>query len=1165
MNFSVSLSKWSKILFTATFCFVTALSCVGGKNADISKWKTWNASFKKTASGDVYCHLETKTDKKNSYLIFPSYQVWNRKKIKVKLTYRSNVGISRMHRGIWIYANFKGIRKAAGIFLDKSENWRTVEKVLSVPPGARDVRMQLRIQQCPGMLDVKDVFVQLDGKVKTDSRSQQACLQKIASFKLENGFLVSGGVKLKALSGSENKLPMAFALPKTYCADPSLVYKVKMSFTPGASFRKNTRPQTLFAEGQNIAGAPKANSVTFSILGTKMLIGRISSNENIKDEIRLSNIQFEQGKTYNAEINFSCGFMVINFNGHDAGKAALNGKFSLPPGREIIIGGETRTGSAFRGKINAFEISVFRKVFAVNFGNGGWNGLFYGKAPHTQRIIVDIRDKELAKKLKINFSISGMNGKAVVSGHSLSKFKDGVYTVQLPVLPYGWYESHFDISAGPYHTSKVKSFVIMPGLPERVSADKSAFGLINVSELSPDGYNPELISKFFKYARLAGARWFRVWLKWDDVQMEDKSYNWTGLDYIVNESEKYDIELYITLLGGIRPFQKSMGRPKYRLIPRCVAPPLGLWQDYLTRLAKRYKGRIKYYQIHNEADTRCSYYPFSPESYAKLLKVSAKALRKVDPDVVIGLGGFCVAFDGDNCLRSSHKPMDNAWGAAEFYKYCPEKDFDILDVHFYSRSFPGQNWEPNMDSIREKTLPYLKKIKENHKPVWDTEVSFTSSKNPLAFGNVSYVISEELQAIRLIQLYVQSASVGIQKTFWYMITGDLGICNTDFTPKPSFAAYVSSVRELSNAVFKKYRKAGDLRLFSFYKSNSMLHVLWTAGARKLIAFKCIGKASFKDMWGNSFSPDKIGNEYILDLNESPVFVSLNGMPEVTEVVSIAIPAFIAENSPFGLKVKLRNPASKETIFTIYVKAGKKPIKRTIKLEPFSVKETVIKVDKPTKIFDMEVLAKGGIEYEFSRRIRPNIKKSLSLKNHAVIKINNAGQVKVGKEVRDNQNRIVMASAWNGVNDLQAEMTLARKGKLVNFTIEVKDNVISPGVPAGHAVHEGDAVELFFDFTPGNKKNKKLGHILIGADGTVRKRGKLPSEFNAEAGKTSNGYKVTGSFKLPVLKNNCFGFDLAIDDGDDSHGRKTQMYWAGSYRNRPEDFGIVFLNDTAGFR
>ena len=81
--------------------------------------------------------------------------------------------------------------------------------------------------------------------------------------------------------------------------------------------------------------------------------------------------------------------------------------------------------------------------------------------------------------------------------------------------------------------------------------------------------------------------------------------------------------------------------PSWTVPNKFQTPPddLSLWDNYLTRTVKRYKGKVKYWEIWNEPDIS-PVLKHKPELYFKLLKRNYKQIKEIDPKAeVIGICG----------------------------------------------------------------------------------------------------------------------------------------------------------------------------------------------------------------------------------------------------------------------------------------------------------------------------------------------------------------------------------------------------------------------------------------------------------------------------------------------------------------------------------------------
>src|SRR5438034_997580 len=58
------------------------------------------------------------------------------------------------------------------------------------------------------------------------------------------------------------------------------------------------------------------------------------------------------------------------------------------------------------------------------------------------------------------------------------------------------------------------------------------------------------------------------------------------------------------------------------------------WRDYVTTMARRYKGRVRHYEIWNEPNLK-QFYTGSVATMAQLVREAAIALKDIDPTIVV--------------------------------------------------------------------------------------------------------------------------------------------------------------------------------------------------------------------------------------------------------------------------------------------------------------------------------------------------------------------------------------------------------------------------------------------------------------------------------------------------------------------------------------------------
>lgn len=313
------------------------------------------------------------------------------------------------------------------------------------------------------------------------------------------------------------------------------------------------------------------------------------------------------------------------------------------------------------------------------------------------------------------------------------------------------------------------------------------------------------------------------------------------------------------------------------------------------------------------------------------------------------------------------------------------------------------------------------------------------------------------------------------------------------------------------------------------------------------------------MWGNPVHIKKVSGYYIVKIGTEPIFIESVNAVKLKELVTFELSNTLIANQDFDLKFSLNNPTSIETEYSIFVATDEKVIaKRKYKVPPYSIKSGKIVLNLKTKQLLVETKSTGGIKENFFNEFNCNLKIPLTLANNQqeTFFINKMKQVHMGKELIDDQARVMVKSLWKGTNDLSAKVSLKRNGEIVDFIIDVTDNHVMASSEE-KPLFKGDCIELFFDLG----ESKKFMQILIAADGRVRAiRNSFPEAFNVNVAKTKNGYVAKGSFKLPELKNKQFGFDVALDDADTKNTRKVQMIWSGNDENykSSKKYGLVVI-------
>ncbi len=272
-------------------------------------------------------------------------------------------------------------------------------------------------------------------------------------------------------------------------------------------------------------------------------------------------------------------------------------------------------------------------------------------------------------------------------------------------------------------------------------------------DLAPDtpiahlGTNPYGINTFFQLEadpanvrralglmREAGIGWARQQFPWEDIEIhargdfQDRRNDpprsaWEKYDRIVQAAEDQGIELLVRLDD---PPDWAYAHPEAEGAKKGPPDDLEDFGNFVGEVAKRYCGRVRYYQIWNEPNI----YPewgerdVDPAGYAALLKVAAAHARAACPDVVLVSAALAPTTEpgGRNMNDLSYLEglYDAGWQA----------DFDVLAAQAFGlwtgptdrRASPGRANFARPTLLRD----IMVRRGDAETPVWLTEFGWDS-------------------------------------------------------------------------------------------------------------------------------------------------------------------------------------------------------------------------------------------------------------------------------------------------------------------------------------------------------------------------------------------------------------------------------------------------------
>lgn len=229
---------------------------------------------------------------------------------------------------------------------------------------------------------------------------------------------------------------------------------------------------------------------------------------------------------------------------------------------------------------------------------------------------------------------------------------------------------------------------------------------------------------------------------------------WTRLDELVDTVRRRapDATLLMTLGQPPAWASASPGASCPYGTGTCGAPAsLDAWRDYVETLARRYKGRIRDWELWNEPDYKRFFVP--TVSLVDLAKVASEALKSVDPQNRLVSPGFT-----SNGLATLDRFLAQGGG----------RYVDAIGFHWYALGAP-EALMPRIRAVRA----VMQRHGAGQLPLWDTEGApwcIPGGRAPCAFDGLE---RDELDALPM--RYVLTMWLeGVQAAAYYTAEGANG-------------------------------------------------------------------------------------------------------------------------------------------------------------------------------------------------------------------------------------------------------------------------------------------------------------------------------------------------------------------------------------------------------
>ena len=253
----------------------------------------------------------------------------------------------------------------------------------------------------------------------------------------------------------------------------------------------------------------------------------------------------------------------------------------------------------------------------------------------------------------------------------------------------------------------------------------------------------------------------RLWdngTAWSQIELAKGEFKWDNLEGALANAESKGMTDILMVLGTTPEWaasDTSFENP-YPPYPGANSAPKNIkdWEDWVTAVVTRFKGRISAYQIWNEASYK-QFWNGTPEQMAELTKTAYDIIKANDPDALVVSASPALRLDA---------PFQKFYPA---YLAALAKDgwpIDVLAFHTY----PDANGDP---AARGALIEVAKKAITDagapaDMPLWDTELNYG-----LAGGDQPKVdITGPRAAGWVVRTYIDDLRYGIERSYWYIWT-----------------------------------------------------------------------------------------------------------------------------------------------------------------------------------------------------------------------------------------------------------------------------------------------------------------------------------------------------------------------------------------------------------
>ncbi len=249
----------------------------------------------------------------------------------------------------------------------------------------------------------------------------------------------------------------------------------------------------------------------------------------------------------------------------------------------------------------------------------------------------------------------------------------------------------------------------------------------------------------------------RLWdngTAWSQIELAKGEFKWDNIEDSLANAESKGMTDIMLVLGTTPEWAAQEVNPEDYPQPGAASAPKNLadWDDWVTEVVTRYKGRFSSYQIWNEANLT-NFYNGTPQEMAEMTKRAYDIIKTLDPEALV--------IAPSPSLRLT-KAFDRFY--PEYLAAIAELGWpvDVFAIH----SYPAADGDPvARGALIKVAQAALTAAGAPDLPLWDTELNYgLAGPGPLPKQEITGANAAGF----VVRTYIDDLRYGIDRSYWYI-------------------------------------------------------------------------------------------------------------------------------------------------------------------------------------------------------------------------------------------------------------------------------------------------------------------------------------------------------------------------------------------------------------